>query len=283
MEMTKEFAVFILTHGRPHKVLTFDTLRRQGYTGDIYIIVDNEDKAITEYRKVYGDKVLVFDKLEVSKTFDEGDNFHDRRAVVYARNASFQIARDLALSYFLQLDDDYYEFQYRINHRHEYPKDHFTVRTRLDHVFGLYLDYYKSIDAKSIAMSQGGDFIAGAEAFGKPKRKCMNSFFCSVDRPFRFVGRVNEDVNTYTWYQGLGNLFLTIPFAMLNQLDTQTNSGGMTSLYLDGGTYIKSFYTVMYAPSCTKISTMGQKHRRLHHTIAWEDAVPCILDEKYKK
>lgn len=281
--MLDDFAVFILTHGRPDKVITYDTLKRQGYTGDIYIIIDNEDKKADEYKVKYGDKVIVFDKAAIAQTFDEGDNFGDRRAVIYARNACFQIARDLGVKYFLQLDDDYYEFQYKINGRLEYPKGHFTVKTKLDAIFSYMLNYYKSINAKSIAMLQGGDFFGGAKGFGKPKRKCMNTFFCSTDRPFHFVGRVNEDVNTYVWYQSLGNLFLSVPFLMMNQLDTQGNDGGMTEMYLDSGTYVKSFYTVMYAPSCVKVGMMGEVHKRLHHRIKWDNAVPCIVDEKYRK
>ena len=283
MPTPSDFAVFILTHGRPNNVKTFDTLRRQGYTGPVYIIVDNEDKTIEQYRSRFGDSVVVFDKAAIASTFDEADNFDDRRAVVYARNASFQIARDLGLTYFLQLDDDYYEFQYRINHKMQHPTGHFTVRRLLDNVFAAILDYYKSIDAKSIATLQGGDFFGGADGFGRPKRKCMNTFFCSVDRPFHFVGRINEDVNTYTWFQSLGNLFLSIPFVMVNQFDTQSKKGGMTSTYLDGGTYRKSFYTVMFAPSCAKVAMMGESHRRLHHSINWDNAVPCIVAEKYRK
>ena len=42
MSKTK-FAAFILTHGRADDVLTYDTLRRCGYTGKIYLLVDNED------------------------------------------------------------------------------------------------------------------------------------------------------------------------------------------------------------------------------------------------
>lgn len=278
-----DFAVFILTHGRADKVITYRTLERCGYTGPVYIVIDNEDKQADRYRELYGDKVIVFDKAAIAETFDEGDNFGDRRAVIYARNACFDIARRLGVTYFVELDDDYYEFQYKINEQHEYPRDHFTVRIGLDAVFCAFLDYYKSIDAMSIATAQGGDYFGGGDGFGKPRRKCMNSFFCSTNRPFQFVGRINEDVNTYTWFQGLGNLFLTLPFVMLNQLDTQANGGGMTGLYLDSGTYVKSFYTVMYAPSSVKIRTMGAKHKRLHHSINWDCTVPCILSEEYRK
>jgi hypothetical protein len=260
--MLDNFAVFILTHGRPDNVITYKTLQRQGYTGPVYIIVDNEDKTIDQYRKNFGDKVIVFDKLAISKTFDTGDNFNDRRAVIYARNACWGIAEELGIEYFLQLDDDYGQFKYRINHRMEHPEDYFMVKTRLNEVFDSLLSYYKTISAKSIATLQGGDFFAGAESFGKPKRKCMNTFFCSVNRPFRFVGRINEDVNTYTWFQGLGNLFLSVPFVQVDQIQTQASTGGMSEMYLDSGTYIKSFYTVMYAPSCVHVSMMGDTHKK---------------------
>lgn len=49
--MDRNFAVFILSHGRAGKVYTFDTLRKQGYTGKIYIIIDNEDEQEAEYKK----------------------------------------------------------------------------------------------------------------------------------------------------------------------------------------------------------------------------------------
>ena len=283
--MLDNFAVFILTHGRPNKVATYDTLRRRGYTGPVYIIIDNEDKTADKYRERFGDQVIVFDKAAIAKTFDEGDNFNDRRAVIYARNASFEIARELGLEWFLQLDDDYNGFEYRINNEGQYPKGYRMVQGTLGGIFAAYLDYFKAIDAKSIAMAQGGDFFQGEREmyFPRRKRKCMNSFFCSVNRPFHFVGRVNEDVNTYVWFQMLGNLFLTVPFASVKQLQTQSQTGGMTEMYLDSGTYIKTFYTIMYAPSCTRVGLMGEVGRRLHHSITWDHAVPCIVGEDLRK
>lgn len=80
-----------------------------------------------------------------------------------------------------------------------------------------------------------------------------------------------------------GGVFLSILQIGLDQLETQSNSGGMTELYLDAGTYVKSFYTVMYCPSCVVVSAMGTAHRRLHHHIKWRYAVPKILHESVKK
>ena len=44
------FVAFILTHGRPDRVLTYEKLRKHGYTGKIYIVCDDEDKTLPEYR-----------------------------------------------------------------------------------------------------------------------------------------------------------------------------------------------------------------------------------------
>jgi len=63
----------------------------------------------------------------------------------------------------------------------------------------------------------------------------------------------------------------------LKQIQTQKTPGGLTDIYRALGTYIKSFYTVMFAPSCAKISVLGERHDRVHHHIASNAAYPKIL------
>ena len=111
----------------------------------------------------------------------------------------------------------------------------------------------------------------------------MNSFLVDVDRPFYFMGRINEDVNTYTTLGNRGELLFTICDLSLEQTITQSNKGGMTDIYLDNGTYVKSFYSVISSPQAVKISTMGTTHRRIHHKVEWKYCSPKILNEKYKK
>ena len=113
--MRNDFVVFILSHGRPHNVYTVDTLKKSGYTGKIYIIIDNEDSQADEYYNIFGkENVIMFNKKEISKTFDTADLSEDRKTIVYARNACFDIAEQLGLDYFLELDDDYTEFRSRV-------------------------------------------------------------------------------------------------------------------------------------------------------------------------
>lgn len=272
-----DFCAFILSHGRAANVITHTLLRRCGYTGRIIIVIDNEDSMCDEYKARYGDDVVVFNKPFISNTFDTMDNFENRKSIVFARNACFNIAKELGYKYFVELDDDYYYFGIRQpNERACFIKD-------LDRIFTLVVEYLKSTNITSIAFAQGGDHIGGFDGNVLVKRKAMNSFFCCVDKPFDFVGRINEDVNTYVSLGKTGHIFLTIMSLQLDQNDTQKNAGGMTDIYIDNGTYVKSFYSVIANPSCVCVKSMGVSSKRLHHSINWDDAVPCIVSEDYRK
>jgi hypothetical protein len=286
MEKIK-FAVFILTFGRPEKVLTYKTLRKQGYTGKIYLLCSDDDENLQKYKDKYKDEVIVFSKNDCKWDFDIADNFGEEKdnCVVFARNINFEIAKKMGLDYFLQLDDDYNMFHFKIpTYKNLIAKN---VKD-LDLLFCYFIEFLEKVDrVKSIAFSQSGDFIGGKDnkIFYSitNRRKIMNSFFNKVARPYKFYGRINEDVNCYIENGKRGDLFLTHPNICLYQLGTQSNSGGLTEIYLDVGTYIKSFYSVIFNPSAVKVKLMGAKHKRLHHNINWFNAVPMIIKEDIKK
>ena len=283
--MREDFCAFILTHGRPDRVTTLDTIRRFGYTGKVFLVVDDEDARRGEYLERFGeDMVLTFSKAEIAARFDEADNFDDRRAIFYARNACFDLARQVGCRYFIQLDDDYVTFYFRFDHTRRYGV---WRADKLDAIFEAFLTYYEATPALSICFSQGGDHMGGEQgSFATSitaKRKAMNTFICSVDRPFTFTGRINEDVNTYVGLGRQGGLFLTVVSVQVNQKQTQAQEGGMTDLYLASGTYVKSFYSVMVAPSCVKVSEMGTHHRRIHHQIDWSATAVQVLHERHRK
>lgn len=283
--MRSDFVAFILTHGRASSVITDKTLRKCGYSGPIVYVIDNEDKQADKYKNKFRD-VVMFDKLGIAKVFDEADNFEDRRAIIYARNACFEIAKDMGYKYFIELDDDYDTFSFTYGRNGDVKQ---RAIKHLDRVFEAMIVFYANTPILTVAMAQRGDFVGGKDndivRGEKLKRKAMNSFICSTDRSFQFVGRINEDVNTYTTLGSRGNLFLQIPHVALNQKQTQSSEGGMTDIYISQGTYIKSFYTVMMMPSSVKIGLMGNKSetKRLHHVINWNNTVPKIISEEYKK
>lgn len=287
--MNKPFCVFIISHGRPDKVVTLRTLKRCGYTGPLFIVCDNEDKTIDQYRKNHGaGMVLVFDKPHYASLVDSCDNFQNRRTTTHARNACFDLAKERGFEYFLVLDDDYTEFKYTFDRKGEFiPKN---IKGGIDAVFFGFINFMEADNRlDSICMLQGGDIFGGGKCtnfkqqiFPWKKRKAMNSFFCKTSRRFWFFSRLNEDVNTYMALGNRGRIFLTIPDVFLQQKQTQGNAGGMSVAYLAGGTFVKSFYTVMIGPSYC-VATITKSMKRMHHKISWNNAVPKILDESHKK
>jgi len=281
--MRDDFACFILTHGRPDNVKTYATLRKAGYTGRIFIVIDDEDKTGVQYRANYGDQVVTFSKAAIAPTFDEMNNFNDKRSVIYARNFCHDLAERLGLTYFLELDDDYSRFRHRFTAAGEhYPQKMYST---LDGVCDAMIDFLDASGAASVCMSQGADHIGGS-GVNSARRKAMNSFFCRTDRRFVFRGILNDDVNTYVALGSVGVLFFTLTAVELEQAQTQEQSGGLTDIYLDSGTYTKSFYTVVVQPSSVRIGELGDPRApnyRIHHKIDWPKTVPMILSAEHRK
>lgn len=111
----------------------------------------------------------------------------------------------------------------------------------------------------------------------------MNTFFINVNKPFKFYGKINEDTTCYVLEGLRGKIFFTCPDIVLDQTTTQKNKGGLTDIYLDVGTYIKTFYSVMYCPSAVKISILNTTNKRIHHKVNYNSCCPVILRETTKK
>lgn len=274
----KSFAAMILTHGRPDRIYTHASLRRSGYTGRIVFVLDDEDETVDAHREAFPeDDHIVFDKEAYAAATDSCTNSPSRCAIVFARNAAFDIAHDLGLETFVQLDDDYTAWHHRVGPGDKYLSS-CEVRD-LDGVFDAMLDFLYDTEATAVALAQGGDLLSGGDAslLRQMSRKAMNSWFCRTDRQFAFSGLMNEDVSAYTTHGARGALFATVGQVHLNQVQTQAAEGGMSAAYRDGGTYIKSFYTVLANPSCVSVALMGTVNPRLHHSINWNLAVPRIV------
>lgn len=277
-----DFAIFILTHGRPDRQITYHALERCGYTGKVFLIIDDQDDTADQYFNLYGDQVIQFSKKAMMSLVDTADPEDQTGTVLFARKAVNQIAKDMGLKFMLVLDDDYTGFSYR------YVKKNLIysrVTRSFDDVVQAYLDLLEDTGALTVAMSQGGDHIGGIDGqLSKGLiRKAMNAFFFKVDNTVDFIGSMNDDVNTYVVWGSRGELFLTTMRFQLTQTKTQSQPGGLTELYLTNGTYTKSFYTVMMHPSSVMVKEMGDRVSRFHHHITWENTIPKIISSTYKK
>lgn len=275
--------VLILSHGRPDNVKTIKALRQANYTGKIKIVCDDLDETLNLYKEKYKDDIIVFDKNKKLKECDTMDNFGKTNIVLPARNSCHEIAKELGWDYFFELDDDYTEFAIR------YPKEGklpaYKIKN-MDAILDEMIEFLEVSNALCVCFSQGGDYIGGADGkyvHKRLSRKAMNCYVCKTSKPFQFIGTINEDCNMYVTENMKGNLVFSSTYVACVQNETQQNKGGLTDIYLDVGTYVKSFYSVMAEPSCVSVKGMGVKDRRIHHSVRWNNCAPLILSDRYKK
>lgn len=247
--------------------------------------MDDEDKCIKQYQDKFGaEHILLYNKDEQEAKTDMMDAGGKRGITVFVRNACFDLAKKIGVQYFMELDEDYNPFVYRIAENgacRTFPN--YDLKGVLEAMLKFYIDNKNIV---SLCMGQSGDMIGGlSNARFKQRliRKAMNSFICDVNRPFKFFGRMNDDVNVYCKLGNEGKLFLSIMDCLVDADPTQKHNSGMTEIYKDNGTYRKSFYSVMCCPSFVKINMMGETHLRIHHMVKWNNAVPKILSERFKK
>lgn len=295
----------ILSHGRPNDQATVKTLERFGYTGDWFIVLDNEDETVDEYRALYGeDKIKVFDKEAVMRSgkVNAMDNFFIKKTVVYARYACYEIAKEMGYKYFMMCEDDHDSLRWRMNPEIDYSskmvsdsKDYCA----LDQIIDTMLDYFIAVPSiKTLCMAQSGDYIGGGGsrmATDQYRRKAMGTFITRVDDPIKFSGSMNDDTTAYSMNAAMGELMLTTGFIAVNTKPTQKNSGGNTDIYEAFGTYVKTFYSVMGHPSGVKVSVLfntsarknvGPKTNetfRIHHRVSWNNVTPKIIRQNIKK
>jgi uncharacterized protein YrzB (UPF0473 family) len=285
METNKRFAVFILSHGRADIITTVDTLRKQGYTGEIFVVIDDEDDQEDLYREKFGDAVIQFNKMQYFLSTDTGDLDQSRTVGVFARNFIQDEAKRRGYKYHLQLDDDVTMFDLRWEN--EEGKLKFKKCMNMDKMIEAMCDFM-DCSPKITALSFGctGYLIGGAaNQTWKDKlvRKAMTTFFLRSDDVNYFSFRMNDDITTTALNTMKGKLYFTTAEIEAHTAPTQSIKGGMTEAYLDSGTYRKSFYSVMALPAAAVISAMGETDYRIHHAIYWGKCAPKILSDRWKK
>lgn len=279
---SKDFAVFILSHGRADTITTYKALRDGGYTGRTYVVIDNEDDQEELYRQKFGDDIIQFDKRDYLEKTDLGDLDTDRRIGVFARNFIQDEAKRLGYKFHLQLDDDVHGFTYRFAQGKVLRALHCS---HLDEVFSGMVEYMKETPITSLSFALSAYNMGGVDGSIKEgmTRKTMTTFLMRADDVQYFHMRMNDDITTSLINGMRGKLYYSYLPIEVEVDKTQVKAGGMTDIYQKNGTYRKSFYSVMCCPSCVKVSAMGITDYRIHHTISWNNAVPKLLSERWCK
>ena len=280
--MIEDFAVFICTHGRPNSQHTYNALRKFGYTGKIYLVLDDTDITLPEYVNNYSEDIIVFDKQHYIDTADTAVRPPNIKTILYAKLAVEDIAKYLGLTSFVIADDDIKAFRVRYV---ENGSMH-TLRTLpLDDVFAVYKEYLLTAGFTALGMCSNVQMIAGKSVF-EPEtitkfRVPYNFVFRNTSKEITWVSSYGEDIITAMNCGKIGQMMWCIPYGQIDMIPPGScEEGGMSDMYESLSSFNLFFYDFLYNPGSI---AMRQQKAKWNAHILKNNAFPKILSYTYRK
>ena len=279
-----KYAVFILTHGRPNNQLTLQLLKRIGYTGQIYLVLDNLDDTLLQYQSNYKDAVtdiLVFDKKLYAQKTDTGNNNPILGCGVYARNAIEDFAKQFNLDAHIQADDDIKNFRYRWIEDDKVKS--LPVSCNGDMLLDAYVNALLQMGIANIGFATNIQYLS--------KSKFFNQTFDCFDFPYNFIIRNNslpvdwimnfsDDYTTQAVMRGRAIYSIQTPFVCIDNSDLFVTAGGMADSYSSQNEYTRSMYIKMVCPNAITIIQDVEKIKSIKHRSPY---TPKIVSQSYRK
>ncbi len=281
--MTKKFAVFILTHGRPHNQLTVKSLQSVGYTGEWYLVLDDQDLTYREYLDEWGeDRIIVFNKARFIQSTDTGLHTPVQKFAVFARNAIEYIAKELGYKTFMMLDDDITKFRVRLPEGDSLKS--FQLTTQFDSIIENSVNYVLNCDIACLGLGFCNLYIGGVANFNKEnprQRLCAEAFIRNTSHPIDWRLNMVEDLITSIDAAISGEVwFQFLPIQCEIKMSEGEVDGGNSDVYRQLGMYKISFMPVIAHPSSNAVK-FGKKS--WISTTAPDKCIPKIISSRYRK
>lgn len=282
--MCNDFAVFICTHGRPNNQTTLQFLRKQGYTGKIYLVLDDTDSTIQQYIDTYNpDMILVFDKQHYIDTNDVGSLPPNFKTILYAKNAVEDMAIDLGLKAFVVADDDVKSFRLRapIDDKHMCS---YRVEN-MDEVIDAYCEFMLDNDFTAVGFCNNVQYAAGIEVFNNNNiqkyRVPYNFVFRNTKYKVEWLSSFGEDIITAMEYGKVGHKMIDLPCVQFETIPPgKALPGGMSDIYNSISEFSLVFYYFMYNPSAMKLRI---RKNEWNEQIQKNNIFPKIISSAYRK
>lgn len=286
-----ELVIFILSHKSPHKCETLDTLKRLNFKGKCFILVDNEDEYLDEYKNIYGDALLIFDKKKYYNKVDLGFSISHLPSYshpIFARNAIEDIAKNMELDYYILADDDISDFKYRIP-IHEYKKLPVLSMNDINDILDLYITFMLQNNIYCLGAGTPNFYIGGYEKIMSGKyitRRCVSNFYMRNMKMDKLDWIMPIDDYTTSIFHGVvGKLFLTLyPLEVIVRPQyTQKGANkedGMVDFYRSTTSFERSYCSHMVAPSFIMVKYWKDNFIPF---MDKDKAYPKIISSKFKE
>lgn len=280
--MSKRFAVFILTHGRPYNQLTVDALRKVGYTGEWYLVVDDQDDAIDDYIREWGeDRVIGFYKDYFIKNTDTGLHTPVPKFAVFARNAIEHIAKEMGYKTFMMLDDDITKFRIRLPEGNSLKS--YQINGQFDVIIDHAVDFVLSCDIACLGLGFCNLYIGGVDNFNREnprQRLCAEAFIRNTSFTVNWRLNMVEDMITSIDAAQRGTVwFQFLPIQCEIKMSEGAVDGGNSDVYRQLGMYRISFMPVIAYPSANAV----RYGKNWASTTSPDKCIPKIISSRYRK
>ena len=277
--MKNDYAVFIISHKRP-EVETLKALTGAGYTGEYFIVVDDKDSTIEEYKSRYGEHVLVFSKEKMLEETDTIDNYRILNAAVYAMNYCIKYSREKGYKYIAIFDDDTKKIG--IRYESEGKLKSADIKN-FDKVLDLYISFLETSNFLCVSFLPAARLIGGLKSEIWRKKEysnVANIFIIRTDGPY-FQGSLYQDLTYSVFNNYRGKLVKAVLPVVYYQEPPENNlNGGLAETYTKYSKYTSIFHTVIACPSAVHIKARKDDIQIIAHKDAY---VPKILGETWKK
>lgn len=276
--MGKEInTIYIISKGRP-QCKTAETLTRLKFPGKWFIVCGNNDETLEEYKRRWGDKVIVFDWFDEVKKTDFLDNFGYEKMASGAcpvRNAVIKLSTAKGEARHWQFDDDYPGFAIYV---HSLKKNRIIKDGNV-----LFNAMHKIAQFGDKANLPNVGFCLTAICLPQNafcyQHRVFNAHNISNTNPQIWRGRLNDDTINAIEIMRKGRISFSFNFLSMNSPQTQKESGGLTKLYREQGTARKSAYVILLNPLSGRIVI---KFGRYHHKVGWAKITSKIIREKWR-
>ena len=242
--MREDFAIFILTHGRPDKQYTYHALDKARYTGRRILLLDDEDETYSEYKERYPDEIILFNKQSYIDTSDTGTNVEQRKCILYAKNAADDIAKDLGLSAYVVADDDIIRFRHRWK---EGEVTHTQEVRNLDEVSEAYIEFMEEGNIAAVSFGDARLYMGGKLLLG---RIPYNFVYRLTSIPYEWRSSMYEDTVTPVIESRNGAYTLGLPNIQFDMKQCDSSAiGGMTDVYSTMSVLDRASVALMYNPA----------------------------------
>ncbi len=277
-----KYAVFILSHKRADRVETYSTLRNSGYTGEIYIVIDDEDPQCLLYQKRF-ENVLVFNKERWIKSTDTVTNDKKKSSPVYARNYIEQTARDMGYDAYIVMDDDIINLRFR--YIENYIAKSQALKSNLDEVLSAYMNYLISANIATLSFATVMVYAGGVHNESDMVRLASHRYTCQIHMrnlsfPVDWISLANNDSISANNTAKIGYLWWALPFIVYDSPKMNTLPGGMKSVYDSVSEFKRAFMSTVVSPSVCRV---GCSKDRLAIKRDLKAAYPVIISGRYKK